>query len=226
MAALFVPQNPATPKAPAPYTVTLPQEIARPMTAADVQVLANRRSELSRQLTDATRRRNETAQLLNRNPSVGREGLEARLKVLDERIVQIEKDIAVNGQLIASAPPNLVQETTPAPPINIVRRGMDVTAVSLALIFAVGLPLAITSGIRMLRRDRNRPPALPNEVMERMARIENAVESIAVEVERISEGQRFVTKLMNESRQLGAGAAEPIVMRQGEKVPAERNERA
>jgi hypothetical protein len=33
---------------------------------------------------------------------------------------------------------------------------------------------------------------------ERMARIEMAVESIAVEVERISEGQRFTTKLLNE----------------------------
>ena len=38
----------------------------------------------------------------------------------------------------------------------------------------------------------------------RMARIENAVESIAVEVERISEGQRFTSKLLAE------GAAKPV----------------
>ena len=36
---------------------------------------------------------------------------------------------------------------------------------------------------------------------ERLARVENAVESIAVEVERISEGQRYVTKLLNEREQ-------------------------
>jgi hypothetical protein len=38
----------------------------------------------------------------------------------------------------------------------------------------------------------------------RMARIENAVESIAVEVERISEGQRFAAKMLSE------GAAQPV----------------
>ena len=36
---------------------------------------------------------------------------------------------------------------------------------------------------------------------ERLARVENAVESIAVEIERISEGQRYVTKLLNERSQ-------------------------
>jgi hypothetical protein len=34
---------------------------------------------------------------------------------------------------------------------------------------------------------------------ERLARLEVAVESIALEVERISEGQRFTTKLLNEA---------------------------
>ena len=34
---------------------------------------------------------------------------------------------------------------------------------------------------------------------ERMARLENAVESIALEVERISEGQRFTTKLLHDA---------------------------
>jgi hypothetical protein len=38
----------------------------------------------------------------------------------------------------------------------------------------------------------------------RLARIENAVESVALEVERISEGQRFTTRLLTE------GPAEPV----------------
>lgn len=46
---------------------------------------------------------------------------------------------------------------------------------------------------------RSIPAALPSpEVVERLDRIERAVESIAVEVERVSEGQRFVTKLLAE----------------------------
>ena len=36
---------------------------------------------------------------------------------------------------------------------------------------------------------------------ERFARVENAVESIAVEIERISEGQRYVTRLLSEREQ-------------------------
>jgi hypothetical protein len=45
---------------------------------------------------------------------------------------------------------------------------------------------------------------------ERLARVEQAVESIALEIERIGEGQRYVTKLLNEpARPLGAGVSRP-----------------
>ena len=36
---------------------------------------------------------------------------------------------------------------------------------------------------------------------DRMARLEQAVEAIALEVERISEGQRFTTRLLSEQRE-------------------------
>jgi hypothetical protein len=36
---------------------------------------------------------------------------------------------------------------------------------------------------------------------ERLARVEAAVEAIAIEVERISEGQRFTTRLLTEQKQ-------------------------
>ena len=45
---------------------------------------------------------------------------------------------------------------------------------------------------------RKAPPALPRDTVERLARIENAIEAMAVEVERISEGQRFTTRLLSE----------------------------
>ncbi|MFI5230556.1 MAG: hypothetical protein ACHQWU_15905 [Gemmatimonadales bacterium] len=37
-----------------------------------------------------------------------------------------------------------------------------------------------------------------DELAERMNRLDNAVEAVAVEIERISEGQRFTTKLLAE----------------------------
>jgi hypothetical protein len=43
---------------------------------------------------------------------------------------------------------------------------------------------------------RKAPATLAPDVAERLERIERAVESIAIEVERISEGQRFVTKVL------------------------------
>jgi hypothetical protein len=48
-------------------------------------------------------------------------------------------------------------------------------------------------------------PRLSSDVAARLARIETAVESIAVEVERISEGQRYLTKL-----QSGAAPRDPL----------------
>ncbi len=58
---------------------------------------------------------------------------------------------------------------------------------------------------------RRQQGALPEEAMERidsrMERIELAVDSIAVEVERVSEGQRFVTRLLadTQAERIGGG---------------------
>jgi hypothetical protein len=42
------------------------------------------------------------------------------------------------------------------------------------------------------------PTAEMKELIERLAKIEQAIDTIAVETERISEGQRFTTKLLSE----------------------------
>jgi hypothetical protein len=54
--------------------------------------------------------------------------------------------------------------------------------------------------------------AVPPEVASRLERMEQAIDSIAIEVERISEGQRFTTKLLAER----GGAGEPARMTRGE----------
>jgi hypothetical protein len=204
----IVPQATA-PAPPAPGSnLTLPQDVARPMTVQDVQLLQNRRSELSRQLNSATSRRQDVIRSMSRSAN-GREGLDARLKVLDERIVQLEKDIAQNGQLLASAPPNLVEETTPPSFIGGPARPVNVTLVSMTAIVATAV-VAMTLTRRLIARRPPQAAPLPAETMDRIARIENSVDAIALEVERISEGQRFVTRLMSESRRVGAGEpAEP-----------------
>jgi hypothetical protein len=50
---------------------------------------------------------------------------------------------------------------------------------------------------------------VPSEVTSRLERIEQAVDAIAIEVERISEGQRFTTKLLTERAADANRLAEP-----------------
>lgn len=48
------------------------------------------------------------------------------------------------------------------------------------------------------RMERKQDPEAVLEVRDRLRRLEEAVDAIAVEVERIAEGQRFTTKLLSD----------------------------
>src|SRR2546423_3282396 len=71
-------------------------------------------------------------------------------------------------------------------------------------VIALGIPI-----IRAFtRRFVDRAPvasALAANVENRLERIEQAVEAVAIEVERISESQRYLTRVMAESRALPSG---------------------
>jgi hypothetical protein len=79
-------------------------------------------------------------------------------------------------------------------------------AFATAIICAIGIPLARAYSRRMDAESRN--PRIPDEVTSRLERMEQALEAVAIEVERISEGQRFTTKLLSEGR--GGGDARQI----------------
>jgi hypothetical protein len=68
----------------------------------------------------------------------------------------------------------------------------------MAIVIAIGVPLARAYARKMDAESRN--PRLPPEVTDRLERMEHALDSIAIEVERITEGQRFTTKLLSEGR--------------------------
>ena len=59
----------------------------------------------------------------------------------------------------------------------------------------LGIPL-VRAKIR--RDERQALPGGDHRADDRLARIEAAVDAISIEVERISEGQRFTTKLLSE----------------------------
>jgi len=63
-------------------------------------------------------------------------------------------------------------------------------------VIAIGFPLARAYAKKIERG--NDAARVPSDVSARLERMEQAIDSIAVEVERISEGQRFTTKLLAE----------------------------
>lgn len=65
---------------------------------------------------------------------------------------------------------------------------------------AVGASIVLPLVRAWAKRLENRADAgrVPSEVASRLERMEQAIDSIAVEVERISESQRFATKLLSE----------------------------
>jgi hypothetical protein len=65
-------------------------------------------------------------------------------------------------------------------------------------IIIIGLPIARAIARRMDRRPG--PTQIPNEVSAQLTQLNQAVDAIALEVERISEGQRFTTRLLSEQR--------------------------
>ncbi|WP_411278444.1 hypothetical protein [Gemmatimonas sp.] len=96
---------------------------------------------------------------------------------------------------IASPTPSATRSRTQVPDgmVDIVQAG----AAMLAFI-VVGGPLARALARWIEKRSNSTPTTVSAELTKRLAAIEQAVDSVAVEVERISEGQRFTTKLLSD----------------------------
>jgi hypothetical protein len=74
-----------------------------------------------------------------------------------------------------------------------------VVLIPIAFIVFVLAPIAIAAA-RLMWRRANVTPIRPSwDSEQRLARLEQAIDSVAVEVERISESQRFMTRLLTES---------------------------
>jgi hypothetical protein len=70
---------------------------------------------------------------------------------------------------------------------------------------AIGVPIA-RAWAKRLERGPMPGPSISPDVQARLERMEQALDSIAIEVERISEGQRFTTKLLAERNNHNASA--------------------
>jgi hypothetical protein len=73
---------------------------------------------------------------------------------------------------------------------------IPIAGMTMIVMLALGVPFVRA----LVRRWERQPlqPMVPPEIAARLERIEQAVDAVAIEVERISEGQRFTTKLLSE----------------------------
>ena len=197
----------------------------------DLAALHARASELSNQIRSATSRRADVQRSLRGASGTDKAGLEQRLVVLDARIARLEGDIDENSGQLASLAANRAATTQPAFLDDMIiprNRAMSNNLVPIIIVFTLFVlsPIAVSISRMLWKRGslpRHAPPSPENA--QRLERMEQAIDSIAIEIERVSEGQRFVTRLMSDRQNaLGAGAepARAIEIPLAEKIGAPR----
>jgi hypothetical protein len=190
-----------------------------PRTARDIDALKARREELSNQLQSVDSRRNKLMSQLKQasDPTVVK-GLEERIALLDARQLQLETDIQTTGQALTSQAAGVLASSA-VPVFGGLRQSQVMTLSVLSIIFVL-FPLAVGVARSMMKRSARPapPPAVFTETAQRLERLEASVDAIAIEIERVSEGQRFVTKLLSEGQPapaLGAGQRAPETVPRG-----------
>lgn len=202
------PAAPQAPPAPAAVTITTvgptgqAQTLAVPATTEQLDRLVQQRQELSEQLSSVSARRRElSSEVRNAPEGASRAGLESRIQILDQRILQLETDLAVTSRAIAAAPSEFGTSTSESMNVGSEFDEGVMTGGFFSLMFAIPIVLYIArrrwkkgNGSKQTNRGE-----LPGESIKRLERLEQGMESIAIEIERVSEGQRFVTKLLSEA---------------------------
>ena len=214
----------ATAVAPGQATVVIQPGVPAPQAVYRAYNAARR--ELGEQLENLEDKRRELAsQLQGEGAATGasKTGIETRIAELDKRISEVDKQIAQADADVArsAAVPGAVVPDPPRP-----RDGPpeEVFVLGGMFIFVVLLPLSIAMARRIWKRSSQAIVAFPQELADRLNRLDQSMDSIAIEVERIGEGQRFVTRVMTENgslRAVGAGAAQPLEVpaRESTRVP-------
>jgi hypothetical protein len=201
-------------------------QIAVPKTAQELARLIGRRDELRNQLEEATEQRSELASHVSRigpsEPAV-RAGPLARLQVADERIARLGRDLqqaddaileakskGVTGEdhltevYVSAAPP-----ATPPPfPFGDFgthqpswrERALDSLQVTAPITLASVVLVGALIYWRLSRAMKNQINRLQATQTGALLQLQQSLDSVAVEIERVSENQRFVTKLVGEKQ--------------------------
>ena len=214
-------------------TATLQQapvaQSAQPMTVRQMDALQLQRNELKDQLGQLLRRRNQLDEQFRAATGDAVKDLQARLREIDARSADIDRQLmGLSPPLVNDAPvtdAKLAEEvarqaaeqaqqavagfpTVPSPP------PYSSPADRLELVASVGLVIVGAGAVIWLavRRIFAKPAAHSLEGhARRLDQLQQSIDVIAVEMERMSESQRYVAKVLNEKfPALGGGAAEQV----------------
>jgi hypothetical protein len=207
---LPAPPAPAIPgPPPAPATIQHPGGSPR----AVFEAARAKREVLGEYMSRLLNRRNNVAERLN-NPNITdaeKSALEDHLQELNNRIITMEKQLEQADAEVASAAgipgstasePRMMRD---GPPEEMLIIGTVFSGIALVLV-------AFAYARRLWKGATHVVSQIPAAFEARLTRFEQSIDAMAIEIERVSEGQRFLTKVLAEDNQraLGAGAAEPI----------------
>jgi hypothetical protein len=182
--------------------------------ANQVMGLVGQRRQLVSELEDLHARQLEIAAQIPRSSGAQRELYETMSKQLERQVAGAENALRAIETLIAtrtgSAPPaapavaggeGFAYTTAPPPPPAEPSREGPIFGIAGAALIALSV-LGFWNYVRRMRREtRDSVNQLRSELFGEMQKVSIGVDAIAVELERIGEGQRFVTKAIAEKRE-------------------------
>ena len=218
------PPPPTPPPAPAPPVIVEAEAQAGPVTISTAalnspreiyRALEQKRDVLGEYMSRLLNRRDNVIESLQ-SPQTGpveKAALEQHLAELNNSIITMEKQISETDAQVAAAagvPGATIREQRPerndgGPP-------EEAFVVGAAFMGIAMVVLAISYARRLWKGGGKVIAQIPAAFENRFTRLEQSLDAVAIEIERVSEGQRFLTRVFSEQnpRPVGAGAAQSV----------------
>jgi hypothetical protein len=206
--------QPLAQRTPQPTQPAQPARQAQPAIAGgasgELAALDARRDELRNQLQSLTERRALLETQSRMADGTAKQELQSRLTAIDARVARIDDELnSIDDQMDAalargtarpSGMDQLIRGTLmrpPSPPFVVTR---DFTKGFIELIVGQSIGFLLIAFVlwRWLRRRGGAVPRLAAEDVARIDQLQRSIDVMAVEIERISEGQRYVAKTLGE----------------------------
>jgi hypothetical protein len=186
---------------PTPVIVQVPTPPPTPVAVQGLDGLAGQLVALEGQLAGLQAQQRDLRSQLRRGPGIDRAATAGQLADVSAQIAGVNSQIAAVRADIAARVGIATVPSFPNFP-NFQRRGPDgdeMTAITIVFMLAVLMPISIGFTRRLWRRGaKSSEPRVDDVIVPRLERLEQAVDAVAIEIERISESQRFVTRILVE----------------------------